>query len=234
MKKSKLRLKDDLLLSFFSDELQKLLPPEISKNVEQKKIKGDSARTQNIALFNINSYDKKGIDFYFNSVLIMEVLGEYFPSTSIEVIDYDDSFIKYVVSDFINSWLDNISLSSTSSSAIKTDYYFLFGDYEVGLSIPKDVEDFILESHLKLNINKRISLEKNSNVFSNQCLELNLSLPKIKVKLDDIFNLKIGDKIRTDRRIDSGLILNFKTETVVRNVFVSYQKDLTNIVIGEI
>lgn len=233
MEKETLQLGNDLIASFFTDALQTLLPSPKKDGSQCIVTKGESARTQRYALFH-DGKTRKGVDVYFNRPFVKAVMESHFPESSVDVSDVEQPFIQYVVSQHIDAWLKKLSLVKETTSDETVEYYFSMNDFQVALTMPKSIEALVFEHHLKLDTKKRLSTQQASGLLQNQPVELSLTLPKVKVSLEDVLNLKPGDKIRSERRIDAGLALNVEEHTVVRNVFVSYKEDKASIVVGNI
>ncbi|MEZ8082556.1 FliM/FliN family flagellar motor switch protein [Enterovibrio norvegicus] len=233
MEKETLQLGNDLVASFFTEALKALLSFDTKGDSQCKAKKGESARTQRYALFHDGRL-RSGINVYFNSAFVKALFDRYFPQSVVEIHDVEHPFIQSVIAEYIDDWLRGISLLKDSSSDENVEYYFVQDEYQIALSIPKDIEVFILEHHLKLETKKRLSTQKATEVLRNQSVDLALTLPKIKMSLEDVMNLKQGDRIRSERKIDAGLSLNVDEHTVVRNVFISYKDEKASIVVGNI
>ncbi|ELV8802111.1 FliM/FliN family flagellar motor switch protein [Vibrio vulnificus] len=233
MEKGKLRLEHDLITSFFTDALRTLLPAEMKEGSQCTVKKGESARIQRYALFD-DGKDRKGIEVYFNKPFAEALMESYFPEVSLDLSDIEQPFIQHIVSGHIDAWLKEMSLLDVATSKQRVELCFKLDVYEVALSVPEGVLPVIYEHHLKLDTKSRISGEKAGRLFSNQPVDLDLTLPKITMSLDALVGLKPGDRIHSGRRVDAGLTLNIKDKTVVRNVFVSYKDEKARIVVGNI
>ncbi|BDA01008.1 TPA: FliM/FliN family flagellar motor switch protein [Vibrio cholerae] len=233
MEKVTLRLKYDLITSFFINALPVLLPSDIKNGSQCMVKKGESARIQRYALFH-DGKDRKGIEVYFNKAFAEALMESHFPKASLDMSDIEQPFIQHIVSEHIDAWLKGMLLLETATSKQKVEICFSLDVYEVALSVPENIVAFIYEHHLNLDTKIRVSSDKASQLLSNQSVDLYLTLPKIKISVEDLVRLKPGDKIRSGRRIDEGLTLNIKDKTVVRNVFVSYKDEKTRIVVGNI
>lgn len=234
MDRTAIVLTDELISGYLSKALNSLMPPQGGNSKKLSIIRGQSAKAQSYAMY--SAVDKEnGVLFFFNAVFATSVMKSTFDA-KVNVPSCDEPFVVHVMAERLLMWLkqNELFVVPPQKGGGAEYYYCSDGENEIVLGLHRDILNRILTQKLGLNTKEKIDNNSLINKAKNTTLTLDLVLPGISVSCDEILSLKIGERIKTKRKVSEGLVLSFDDKVISKNTFVSFQNGEANLIIGSI
>ncbi|UTM58479.1 FliM/FliN family flagellar motor switch protein [Photobacterium sp. CCB-ST2H9] len=220
----------DYLLASFQRAFQ-ALGSHACLSVERR----NPAQVKTADMYTSGFHDLPGVELFYNADFASLLMRRRF-GDKVNPSAHEDPFARHVIQHWLLDWFKKEELLWDASEQDDQSACFRFcaGEAEILLSLSQSVQKRILTQKLSLDLKKRPDQRQVLSALADSPVKLSIELPIITTTVEKVRLLKQGDVLKTNRKINDGLILKLDHQVISNHVFVSFENGEASLIVGSV